>query len=219
MDAWRYDTPVFAATDPIVCLSLALRPSLWGVVFNELQRLGQWYSWRYNGAPHATIGEVIKEIQDATDSAIFSGCTMIGDIKYLARAPRDYELICDGTVYDRVDYPDLYASLQAAYIIDADTFRVPDLIERFPMGAIIAGGEGGVDSVTLTTTELPAHTHSYQMTVPAASTVLGELPGIELGDYSPTATGSAGSGQPFSVVNPYHKLLPVILARRPESGE
>lgn len=36
-------------------------------------------------------------------------------------------LLCDGSQYLRVDYPNLYAVLAAAFIVDADNFTVPNL--------------------------------------------------------------------------------------------
>jgi microcystin-dependent protein len=77
------------------------------------------------------------------------------------------ELACNGGIHARDDYPELYAVLDAEFIIDADNFRVPDLRGR------IAGGIGqgmgtsnrtmgelaGQEAVTLSEGQLPAHNH------------------------------------------------------------
>lgn len=74
-------------------------------------------------------------------------------------------LLCDGSVYNRVDYPALYAVLDPQYIIDPNTFSVPDLRDRFVMGASTsnpAGTTGGANDVTLGVNEMPTHSHTTQ---------------------------------------------------------
>lgn len=88
-------------------------------------------------------------------------------------------LPCAGGTYDRVDYPLLYAAIDADFIIDADTFRVPDLRDKFPLGAgdnYPLGTEGGEETVLLDLTTLPSHGHGnvpHQHTVTTAvSTII-----------------------------------------------
>lgn len=73
-------------------------------------------------------------------------------------------LLCDGSSHLRVDYPDLYAALDASFITDADNFVVPDAARKFITG--LASGElteigevGGSDETYLTIANLPAHHH------------------------------------------------------------
>jgi microcystin-dependent protein len=71
-------------------------------------------------------------------------------------------LWCDGSTHARVDYPELYAALDSAFIVDADTFTVPDLRGRVPVGAggqWAMGVNGGEDEHTLTIDEMPSHDH------------------------------------------------------------
>ena len=107
-------------------------------------------------------------------------------------------LPCDGSQYDRVDYPALYAVLDSNLIIDADTFETPDLAEKYIAGA--GGGLSALDTVGsntvgLTVAEMPAHTHTY--TPPVANVDL-ESPGapdiFAAGVGLPVQTGSTGSG-------------------------
>lgn len=90
-------------------------------------------------------------------------------------APEGY-LICDGTTYNKIDYPVLYDNLDSAYIIDTDTFRVPDMRGRVAIGA---GSFDGINTFTLSTTggnynctlleaNLPAHTHTFTATTDGA---------------------------------------------------
>lgn len=77
-------------------------------------------------------------------------------------------LECDGTEYLRVDYPALYAALDAAFVVDADHFVTPDLRGRVTVGAGAGSGltaydvgeTGGEEAHTLVTDELPYHTHT-----------------------------------------------------------
>jgi microcystin-dependent protein len=110
------------------------------------------------------------------DDFVFSEGCMIGAIvAYVTTQPPPNTLRCDGSQYERVDYPILYSLLPAALIVDADNFITPDLRDRFLVGA---GGSysgldtGGANSVTLSVDEMPAHSHTAQ---PHSHTVTGAV--------------------------------------------
>jgi len=77
-------------------------------------------------------------------------------------------LECDGATYLRTDYPDLYAALDSAFIVDADHFKVPDLLGRTVIGVGSGSGlstyamddSGGEESHILSTAQLPNHSHT-----------------------------------------------------------
>ena len=107
-------------------------------------------------------------------------------------------LPCDGSQYDRADYPALYAVLDASLKVDADTFETPDLAGKYIAGsggALSAFDEVGSNSVALTAAENGPHEHSY--TPPVANVDL-ETPGapdiFAAGVGLTAQTGTSGSG-------------------------
>lgn len=89
----------------------------------------------------------------------------VGDIKAsVAKKVPDGWLVCDGSEYAISAYPELYAAIgNTAGGQSGLTFRVPDLRNRVPRGAgatDVLSAYGGEDSHVLTTTEMPAHSHS-----------------------------------------------------------
>lgn len=97
----------------------------------------------------------------------------IGMIKIFAGnfAPRGWAL-CDGQLLPISQYSAVYAILGAMYGGDGiTTFALPDLRGRAPIGvgqgpglSIYAIGQvGGVEGVTLTTTQIPSHSHTLNV--------------------------------------------------------
>lgn len=129
-------------------------------------------------------------------------------------------LACDGSSYDRVDYPGLYAALDAAFIDDADTFHVPDLRSRVPTGtgtgtglsAYNMGDSGGDERVTLDNSQIPAHSHSY---TPASPTVIAVGAGVPAPSAVPSlaSTGDTGGGASHNNLPPYLAIGFCIIAR------
>lgn len=210
-------TPPFSPSDPAVCHSITMRPSIWTAFWYWFQVFGSEYSWRQDDPANATVLQVITEIQQAQDEAIFRGCIMIGTVNMIAREVAPFELLCDGSIYDRVDYPDLYAVIDPIYHVDADTFAVPDMTGRFPRAAVDPGGEGGAVDVTLSTAQLPSHSHS--LVDPGTVLVEAGLTASALADPGlPSTTGNTGSGDPVDILPPYHELRFAIVALYPTSG-
>jgi len=78
--------------------------------------------------------------------------------------PTNY-LICDGGNYSKTVYNLLYAVIGDAYgLSDATFFKVPDLIDRFPIGtgtgaSYSLGQKGGYNYISIGANNLPEHTH------------------------------------------------------------
>lgn len=159
---------------------------------------------------------------------------MIGHIVTLATEEiPDNMLLCDGATYNRVDYPELFSVIADSLKLDADTFNVPDLIVRLPIGGTpdAVGAEGGGEGITLAIDHLPAHSHAANVTDLGHSHVIvgiaaltaalyGEIPAF-VGQPSLGATetaftgisvdiGNTGEGEEISV--PYPPVTGVVFA-------
>lgn len=124
--------------------------------------------WEEFGA--ASKRDAVDAVQNILTS-YYEGSGMIGAIMpYASFFLPDLMLLCDGSTYNRSDYPLLYAKIHTSLQIDADTFRVPDLRGAFILASGTDGvrpthaplDEGGQSEVTLTTDQMPAHDHTTQ---------------------------------------------------------
>ena len=107
------------------------------------------------------------------------------------------------------------------------TFALPDLRGRVPnsagqgpgLSSYDLGQQGGAENETLTTNNLPFHTHTFAPLASEAEVSGGGSPGNGVnakgGFYAPNGdgtymlagnTGPAGGGQPFSILQPYLTL-------------
>lgn len=96
-----------------------------------------------------------------------------------SKIPKGYEL-CEGQQLKITDYPDMYAALGSTfnnaynyngtqYSTTSGYFRLPDLRGRFIVGYNVSDGDyssygrvGGEKTHTLTTREMPSHSHSFR---------------------------------------------------------
>jgi len=123
-------------------------------------------------------------------------------------------LPCDGASYARADWPALYDAIDPIYRIDANTFRVPDMRERFPIGqggGLALDDFGGENEHTLTVAELPAHSHSESTSVPALAD-LGTGAPVPSATPSVGVTGSQGGGLAHNNLPPYRTVRFAIIA-------
>lgn len=72
------------------------------------------------------------------------------------------KLLCDGASYPRAEYPYLWAVIGYTFGGAGDFFNVPNLTDRFPIGAgtKAVGSIGGAATKPIEIANLPGHTHS-----------------------------------------------------------
>lgn len=155
--------------------------------------------------PEAAAEFFTRVLFDTWSTTMFVGSVLA----YVTAAPPAGVLACDGGIYQRVDYPRLYDAIAAPFIIDADTFRVPDLRGRAVFGAggsgvLSVGQTGGESSVTLSLLQMPVHSHTY---LPPTINLDLESPGVPdiqgAGLGLPAQTGNAGGGQAHENMPPF----------------
>jgi len=146
---------------------------------------------------------------------------------------------CDGRLLPISQYDVIFALIGTTYGGDGqNTFALPDLRGRVPihwgMGQGLSnytlGQMGGTENVTLTTAQLPAHTHTFSATSAAASSLnIGAtmLPANTTSSLSvnfyvstagpptyysmyPTSVGSTGGSQPHNNIQPTAAMYYII---------
>lgn len=210
-------------------------PDWLGIFNGAIAQATLYWNFEQSGdvSPLDTAAAFLRIYEDYLDSDGF----MIGQVTpYVTANPPTFCIDCDGGTYNRVDWPELYALLDPAFVIDADTFTTPNLNNgSVPIGAGLStegttfavGDVGGEENHVLTETENATHNHadlghihSYQ---PPGTTGLavapGELP-VALPNFIPSATGSAsaniqssGDSAPHNNMSPYVVLKYCVVAR------
>jgi len=187
------------------------------------------YTWVYGGNEITDEQwDAIQFLQSETELALMGN--MIGVI--LPNVLKDISNIgvldCDGSVYDRVDYPLLYAAIADTYKIDPDSFAVPDLRQKFPVGAsatVPVGTVGGEDEVTLTTGELASHNHSSVIHAHTVAGAVASVTALGVGVPTPSALAvpvvsdavgvtinSTGNDEAHNNIPPYEAISYVIVS-------
>ena len=102
-------------------------------------------------------GELVNENFDKIDATSITG---VVQLFAGSTAPSGW-LICNGQAVSRITYAALYAVIGTTYGAGdgSTTFNVPNLVNRTVRGSNSLGKTGGADTVTLTTAQMPAHTH------------------------------------------------------------
>lgn len=156
----------------------------------------------------------------------------IGEIRIFAGnfAPLGW-MPCDGRPLPIAENDALFVLIGTTYGGDGqETFNLPDLRGRVPVNAgsgagtaYVIGQAGGVESVTLTTQQIPAHTHPLlvstaagQQTAPAGD-VVGSNPTVQLfrpgaatAPFDASAVGPVGGSQPHENMQPYIAITYII---------
>ena len=132
-------------------------------------------------------------------------------------------LLCQGQAVSRTIYSALFSAIGTTYGAGngSTTFNLPDLQGKFALGkssSYALGSTGGAATVTLTTNQIPAHTHKAS-NYKALTGWQGDSPGFFLSDDvqgGSTATGpntgSTGGGAAHENMPPYQTVNYIIKA-------
>lgn len=145
----------------------------------------------------------------------------VGEIRMFAGnfAPNGW-MFCDGQLLPISENETLFQLIGTTYGGDGEsTFALPNLQSRVPMhqgNGFILAETGGVEEVTLTTSQIPTHSHAFLATMnPGATTnpnpnLTADSPNIKLYiedvtgvNMSPQASPPTGGSQPHTNLQPY----------------
>ena len=129
-------------------------------------------------------------------------------------------LLCNGAPVARATYPDLFAVCGSTYGPGdgTSTFNVPNLTSRFPLGAgsKARGASGGAETVTLTSDQMPKHTHTLGNAGESQGfsglTRVSDGDGDWLATNADATTGEAGGGQSHENMPPFLAVQFIIKA-------
>jgi microcystin-dependent protein len=147
----------------------------------------------------------------------------VGEIRMFAGnfAPAGW-MFCEGQLLPISEYETLFQLIGTTYGGDGQsTFALPDLRGRVPLhqgNGFVLAETGGVEEVTLTVSQIPAHSHpALASTASAASTDAASNVGARITvagvfaygtdnppqPLSPQAVGAVGGSQPHTNFQPY----------------
>ena len=193
----------------------------WGAV----SRIGFFSAWQEGGSmTPEEAAEIIKNI--IRSRKVFN---MLGAVLPVIRDTLDSSmLLCDGSVYNKTDYPQLW-DVWPSSMKDATTLTLPDLQNLFLVGAGLdysLGDTGGTDEVTLTTAEMPSHSHTNTPhshseitatpTIGAAITgvpVPSAIPGVGVTGSSGVVIDNEGGDQPHENRPPFYAVVYAVIAK------
>ena len=178
-------------------------------VLGALNMLTEPYNWEQVLDEDMTAEEAAEHMQTMLLLFIAGVDRMLGELHVIAGTNtakyEPYYLPADGRSLSAADYPALFAEIGYTYGGAGATFNIPDVRDKVVLGASAtrpAGTTGGEETHTLTTSEMPAHTHGY---VPAGANATTIGPGVPEPTAIPSVgvTDSAGGGIAHNNMQPF----------------
>lgn len=211
------DTTQF--TETLVERTIVLPGSLFEYVSGALHELTKTYRWESQG--DATPEETSAFFNDMWDEYIMSDFRNVGMIAAFVRPTiPQFWYAMNGQVLAQADYPELTDQVPATWK-SGGNITLPNLSgghslvhqgSQFGFNAGAAGTIGGAATHTLTTAQMPNHTHGYDR--PSTPVTLQAGAGIGISLIVPDLTNSTGSGQPHNNMPPYLAVKWAIYAGR-----
>jgi len=135
-------------------------------------------------------------------------------------APAGY-LLCDGAEVNRADYPKLFSAIGELWGAGDGvlTFNLPDFRRRTTIGAggtatatidNTVGSVGGVEAHTLTTAEMPSHSHTTPIRQLQGNGTYSPEPNGSTGKSTYYSTGSNGGGEAHNNMQPSAVVMKII---------
>ena len=120
-------------------------------------------------------------------------------------------LLCDGSVIEQEDYPELFEVLAGNYgIISREEIRLPDLRGKVTIGKDSTdtdfdtlGNTGGEKTHNLTIDEMPSHNHEVYLDNQGTGGKWGPLGTVQQTTEVYTTTNNVGNNQPHNNLQPY----------------
>lgn len=183
--------------------------------FNDaIGAMCEYFNWQKWGS------QEIEPAVEASNKMFVEMRRMLGVIFPIATSnPPSGCLMCDGTTYLRVDYPDLFAVLDSAFIVDGDHFVVPDMTGKVPVGNGFYDGPTftmnnpvGSSAHQLVEDEIPSHAHTVHQHFTVPFLTPGDVPG-SIPHVLDGLTGFTGGSQPHNNIQPSLGLNFCIVAQ------
>jgi len=185
------------------CRTVKIPGNLWPLLSGALLELTYSYNWEQFG--DATPDETADFFNDVLGDFLMSQCAYVGELRpFSFSPPPDKWLPLDGTAVAQADYPLLTAVCPASWL-SGGNINLPDMTAAALVGSgsgYTNGATGGSETHTLDISEIPAHTHSYELAI-VSTDILGELPAPSVNAIAPSATGSTGGGSAHNNMPPY----------------
>lgn len=218
-----------APTDPVVfqqyLITLPVIPDLATKIWGAVTGIAMNTAWVDYGTMSSR--EAAEYIKQALNSRM--EFNMLGTIQAVIRETLDSSmLLCDGSVYNKEDYPQLWEIWPSA-MKDAISLTLPDLRNLFLVGATMdysLGDTGGTAEETLTIAQIPSHDHTsnphthseitatpFPTLVGAGAPAVYAVSGVGATGFETVTINPTGGDEAHNNLPPYYAVVYAVIAK------